>query len=80
MSHPTDNLMLHARKALLRARYLPRGPMKFWLRHIGRVYHLLAKQGAGGNIAFLEDARAARAAKARSVRPTNTPTGTWPPR
>lgn len=80
MSQPNDDLMLHARKTLLRARYLPRGPMKFWLRHIGGIYHLLAKQGAGGNIAFLDDARAARAAQRRPVRPTDTPTGTWPPR
>jgi len=65
MRHPTDDLMLHARKTLLRARYLPRGPMKFWLRHIGGIYHLLAKQGAGDNIAFLDDVRAARAAQRR---------------
>jgi hypothetical protein len=80
MSHPTDDLMLHARKTLLRARYLPRGPMKFWLRHIGGIYHLLAKQGAGDNIAFLDDARAARAAQRRPMRPSGAPTGTCPPR
>jgi hypothetical protein len=80
MPHPTDDLMLHARKTLLRARDLPRGPMKFWLRHIGGISHLLAKQGAGGNIAFLDDMRAARAAQRRPVRPSGAPTGTWPPR
>lgn len=31
--------------------------MKFWLRRIGGIYHLLAKQGAYTNIEFLADFR-----------------------
>ncbi|MFT6669601.1 MAG: hypothetical protein ACJAVZ_001056 [Afipia broomeae] len=63
MSDATDYLMAHARKTILEARRLPPGPPKFWLRHIGSVYHLLAKQGAYTNIEFLEDYRAARKAE-----------------
>lgn len=60
MSDSTDYLMAHARKTIREARRLPPGPAKFWLRHIGSVYHLLAKQGAYTNIEFLEDYRAAK--------------------
>jgi len=47
----------------MEARRLPPGPAKFWLRHIGSIYHLLAKQGAYNNIAFLEDYRLAKKAE-----------------
>ncbi len=47
----------------MEARALPPGPSRFWLRHIGRIYHLLAKQGAYTNIEFLEDYRLARKAE-----------------
>lgn len=63
MSDATDYLMAHARKTVMDARRLPQGPPKFWLRHIGSVYHLLAKQGAYTNIEFLEDYRIARKAE-----------------
>ncbi len=63
MSNATDYLMAHARCTILEARQLPPGPAKFRLRHIGGVYHLLAKQGACTNIEFLEDYRAAHKAK-----------------
>lgn len=63
MSDATDYLMAHARKTIMDARRLPPGPPKFWLRHIGSVYHLLAKEGAYTNIEFLEDYRAARKAE-----------------
>ncbi len=56
----TDYLMAHAKRTPLEARKLPPGPAKFWLRHIGSIYHLLAKQGAYTNIAFLEDYRRAK--------------------
>lgn len=52
--------MAHAIKTIMQARRLPPGPEKFWLRHIGSIYHLLAKQGAYSNVAFLEDYRRAR--------------------
>lgn len=60
MSDATDYLMAHAKKTLLDARRLRPGPEKFWLRRIGSIYHLLAKQGAYTNVAFLEDYRAAK--------------------
>jgi hypothetical protein len=63
MSDATDYLMVHARKTIMDARRLPPGPPKFWLRHIGSIYHLLAKHGAYTNIEFLEDYRAARKAE-----------------
>lgn len=63
MSDAPDYLMAHARKAIMKARRLPPGPPKFWLRHIGSVYHLLAKQGAYSNIEFLDDFRAAKKAE-----------------
>jgi hypothetical protein len=47
----------------MEARRLPRSPAKFWLRHIGSIYHLLAKQGAYSNIEFLEDYRLAKKAE-----------------
>jgi hypothetical protein len=60
MSDATDYLMAHAICTIKKARELPSGPKKFWLRHIGSVYHQLAKQGAYSNVAFLDDFRAAR--------------------
>jgi len=60
MSDSTDYLMAHAKRTILEARKLPPGPSKFWFRHIGSVYHLLAKQGAYTNIEFLEDYRRAK--------------------
>jgi hypothetical protein len=63
MSDAPDYLMAHARKTILEARRLPLGPKKFWLRHIGGVYHLLAKQGAYSNVEFLDDYRAVRKAE-----------------
>ena len=60
MSDAPDYLMSHARKTLLEARKLPPSPLKFWLRRIGGIYHLLAKQGAYSNIAFLDDYRAVK--------------------
>jgi hypothetical protein len=60
MSDSTDYLMAHAKRTISEARKLPRGPEKFWLRHIGSVYHLLAKEGAYTNVSFLDDFRAAR--------------------
>ena len=63
MSDSTDYLMAHAKRAIIDARKLPRGPEKFWLRHIGSVYHLLAKQGAYSNVEFLGDYREARKAE-----------------
>ncbi len=47
----------------LEARRLKPGPAKFWLRHIGGIYHLLAKQGAYANVEFLEEYRVARKAE-----------------
>lgn len=52
----------------MEARRLPRGPEKFWLRHIGSIYHLLAKQGAYTNIEFLDDYRRAKKAE-EALRP-----------
>lgn len=63
MSDATDYLMAHAKKTILDARRLPAGSLKFRLRHIGSVYHLLAKQGAYSNIAFLDDYRTAKNAE-----------------
>jgi hypothetical protein len=63
MSDAPDYLMAHAHKTLLEARKLPRGPMKHWLRRIGGIYHLLAKQGAYSNIECLEDYRAVKKAE-----------------
>jgi hypothetical protein len=63
MSDSIDYLMAHARRTILQARRLPPGPAKFWLRHIGSVYHLLAKQGAYSNIEFLEEYRLAKKAE-----------------
>jgi len=60
MSDAPDYLMEHARRTIREARKQPRGPKKFWLRHIGSVYHLLAKQGSYSNISFLDDYRAIR--------------------
>jgi hypothetical protein len=60
MSDSTDYLMAHAKRTILDARKLSRGPEKFWLRHVGSVYHLLAKEGAFVNIEFLDDYRTAR--------------------
>jgi hypothetical protein len=60
MSDSADYLMAHARRTIMQARRLPPGPAKFWLRHIGSVYHLLAKQGAYSNIEFLEEYRLAK--------------------
>ncbi|KQW22944.1 hypothetical protein ASC80_06350 [Afipia sp. Root123D2] len=60
MSDAPDYLMAHAKRTLLEARTLPPGPMKFWLRRIGGIYHLLAKQGAYSNIEFLNDYRAVK--------------------
>jgi hypothetical protein len=39
---------------------LQAGPAKRQLRHIGSIYHLLAKQGAFTNVAFIDDFRAAK--------------------
>ena len=63
MSDSTDYLMAHARKIIMEARNLPSGPTKIKLRHIGGIYHLLAKQGAYSNISFIEDYRAAKVAE-----------------
>ena len=63
MSDSTDYLMANARRTIMEARRLPPGPAKFWLRHIGSIYHLLAKQSAYSNIEFLEDYRLARKAE-----------------
>lgn len=63
MSDATDYLMAHAKKTIIEARRLPLGPLKIQLRHIGGIYHLLAKQGAYSNISFIEDYRAARNAE-----------------
>ena len=63
MSDATDYLMAHAHKTIMEARKLPQGPQKVKLRHIGSIYHLLAKQGAYSNISFIEDFRAARIAE-----------------
>jgi hypothetical protein len=63
MSDSTDYLMAHAQRTILQARRLAPGPTKFWLRHIGSVYHLLAKQGAYSNIEFLEEYRLAKKAE-----------------
>lgn len=60
MSDAPDYLMEHARRTLREARKLPMGPEKLWLRHIGSVYHLLAKQGAYSNVSFLDDYRAVK--------------------
>lgn len=65
MSDSTDYLLAHARKTLLEARRLPMGPTKVKLRHIGSIYHLLAKQGAYSNISFIEDYRIAKSAQER---------------
>ncbi len=63
MSDAPDYLMEHARRTIREARKLPVGPEKFWLRHIGSVYHLLAKQGAYTNVSFLDDYRAVKKAE-----------------
>lgn len=63
MSDATDYLMAHAHKTIMEARRLPFGPAKVKLRHIGSIYHLLAKQGAYSNISFIEDYRAAKIAE-----------------
>lgn len=63
MSDATHYLMAHAKKTILEAPRLPPSPLKFWLRHIGSIYHLLAKQGAYSNVAFLDDYRAAKTAE-----------------
>jgi hypothetical protein len=68
MSDSTDYLMAHAKRTIMEARKLPRGPGRFWLRRIGSIYHLLAKQGAYTNIAFLDDYRLAKKAE-DSLRP-----------
>lgn len=47
----------------MEARRLKPGPAKFWLRHIGSIYHLLAKQSAYANVEFLEDYRRAKQAE-----------------
>lgn len=60
MSDSTDYLMAHAHKTIMEARGLLRGSAKMNLRHIGGIYHLLAKQGAYSNISFIEDYRAAK--------------------
>lgn len=60
MSDAPDYLKEHARKTLLEARKLSPGPMKHWLRRIGGIYHLLAKQGAYSNLEFLDDYRAVK--------------------
>jgi hypothetical protein len=60
MSDATDYLMAHARKTIIEARRLPFGPAKVQLRHIGGIYHLLAKQRAHSNISFIEDYRGAK--------------------
>lgn len=60
MSDAPDYLMAHARQTIIEARKLSRGSQKHWLRRIGGIYHLLAKQGAYSNIEFLEDYRAVR--------------------
>ena len=71
MSDAPDYLMAHARKTLTEARELPYGPMKFWLRRIGGIYHLLAKQGAYSNIEFLDDYRTVRKAEKDFRRSSN---------
>lgn len=63
MSDSTDYLMAHALKTIMEARDLPQGPDKIKLRHIGGIYHLLAKQGAYSNLSFIEDYRAAKVAE-----------------
>ncbi|EGP07351.1 hypothetical protein CSIRO_3083 [Bradyrhizobiaceae bacterium SG-6C] len=63
MSDSTDYLMAHATRTILEARRLPHGPDRSKLRHIGSIYHLLAKQGAYSNIEFLEDYRVAKRAE-----------------
>ena len=64
MSDATDYLMAHAVQTTLEARKLPRSEMKTKLRRIGRIYHLLAKEGAYGfNISFLDDYRTVKAAE-----------------
>ena len=63
MSDAPDYLMEHARRTIREARKLPLGPKKFWLRHIGSVYHLLAKQGAYSNVEFLDDYHAVKKAE-----------------
>lgn len=60
MSDAPDYLIEHARRTIREARKLPLGPEKFWLRHIGSVYHLLAKQGAYSNVSFLDDYRSVK--------------------
>jgi len=55
--------MAYARKTIMEARRLPPGPPKFWLRHIGSVYHLLAKQGAYSSIELLDDFRTMKRAE-----------------
>lgn len=63
MSDSTDYLMAHARNMIMESRNLPQGPTKIKLRHIGGIYHLLAKQGTYSNIWFIEDYRAAKVAE-----------------
>ena len=66
MSDATDYLMAHAVQTTLEARKLPPSEMKTKLRRIGRIYHLLAKEGAYGfNISFLDDYRVVKAAEER---------------
>jgi hypothetical protein len=66
MSDATDYLMAHAVQTTLEARQLLPSELKTKLRRIGRIYHLLAKEGAYGfNIPFLDDYRAAKAAEER---------------
>jgi hypothetical protein len=47
----------------MEARRLPPGPAKLSLRHIGSIYHLLAKQSTYAGTEFLEDYRLARNAE-----------------
>lgn len=66
MSDATDYLMAHAVQATLEARTLPPGELKTKMRRVGRIYHLLAKEGAyGSNISFLDDYRAVKAFEER---------------
>jgi len=61
MSDSHHYFLAHARKAVLKARQLPKGRIKAKQRVVARVYHLLAKEAAyAPNLHHLEEFRTAR--------------------
>ena len=61
MSDSHHYFLAHARKAVLKARQLPKGRIKAKQRVVARVYYLLAKEAAyAPNLHHLEEFRTAR--------------------